>query len=306
MKNKKVEETIHTPVLLKEVIENLNLNQGDIVVDGTLGGGGYFREICKGVGKGGVVIGIDQDQKAIDKVSGVLGNTIMDTEYPHTYLVSENFRNLDKVLDGLDIKKINALTLDIGLSSDQLEESGRGFSFQKDEPLLMNMGNTELTAKEIVNNWDEENIADIIFGYGEERYARRIAKQIIEARREKPIQTTFDLVEIIREAVPFIYTKKKTHFATKTFQALRITVNDELGALREGLQKGFDALDTTGRMVIVSFHSLEDRIVKRFMRDKKDSGEGILITKKPIISSDEEVKNNPRARSAKLRVIERI
>jgi len=301
---------------LDEVIDHLNINKGDVVVDGTLGGGGYFREICKKVGNEGVVIGIDQDQKAIERVrslknkknyTGILQNTSIECK---EFLICENFRNLDKVLTHLNIEKIDAITLDIGLSSDQFEQSGRGFSFQKDEPLLMTMrevgSESSFTAKEIVNTWDEENIADILFGYGEEKASRKIARKIIEARKEKTIKTTFDLVEILEKALPVWKKRGKTHFATKTFQALRIAVNDELRALRDGLEKGFDALDTEGRMVAVSFHSLEDRIVKNFMRDKKNEKKGILINKKPIVPNKEEIIKNPRARSAKLRVIQKI
>ncbi|MBU4480443.1 16S rRNA (cytosine(1402)-N(4))-methyltransferase RsmH, partial [Patescibacteria group bacterium] len=163
------------------------------------------------------------------------------------------------------------------------------------------------TARDIVNDWDEENIADVLFGYGGEKFSRRIAKNIVEARKEKPIETTFDLVEIIEKSIPSKFKNRaKIHPATKTFQALRIAVNDELGALKEGLEKGFDALAQNGRMAVVSFHSSEDKIVKNFMRDKKIVREGILIFKKPLIPSREEIIKNPRSRSAKLRVIERI
>jgi 16S rRNA (cytosine1402-N4)-methyltransferase len=211
----------------------------------------------------------------------------------------------------LNIKKVNGVVFDLGLSSDHFENSGRGFSFKKDEPLLMtfekDLTKARFTARDIVNDWDEENIADILYGYGEEKFSRRIAKNIVEARKEKAINTTTDLVEIIEKSVPVWYKKgRKTHFATKTFQALRITVNDELETLKDGLKKGFDALEKQGRLVVVSFHSLEDRIIKNFMRDKKNEREGILITKKPIVPSREEIKENPRSRSAKLRIIEKI
>ena len=307
---KKKRMTVHIPVLLKEVINNLNLEQGDIVVDGTLGGGGYFQEICRFVGEEGTVIGIDQDAKAIELVEQKMGEC--ESCKCKKHFIKENFRNLDKVLGGLDISKINGLVLDIGLSSDQFEQSGRGFSFQKDEPLLMtfqdkdDLSGVTFTAKDIVNTWDEENLVDILSGYGEERYSKRIVKKIVELRKEKSIETTFDLVEVIRQAIPIWATTKKLHFATKTFQALRVTVNDELGALREGLEKGFEALDKDGRMAVVSFHSLEDRIVKNFMRDRKKEGTGVLISKKPITASRDEILTNPRSRSAKLRVIQKI
>jgi len=302
----KVVKTRHTPVLLNEVIENLNLKKGDVVLDGTVGGGGYLKEICKKVDVEGKVIGLDQDNNALERVKEGSKNWNRDL-----ILVNDNFRNLDNVLIDLNIKKVNGVVFDLGLSSDHFENSGRGFSFKKDEPLLMtfekDLTKARFTARDIVNDWDEENIADILYGYGEEKFSRRIAKNIVEARKEKAINTTTDLVEIIEKSVPVWYKKgRKTHFATKTFQALRITVNDELETLKDGLKKGFDALEKQGRLVVVSFHSLEDRIIKNFMRDKKNEREGILITKKPIVPSREEIKENPRSRSAKLRIIEKI
>jgi 16S rRNA (cytosine1402-N4)-methyltransferase len=207
--------------------------------------------------------------------------------------------------------------LDLGLSSDQFETSGRGFSFQKNEPLLMtfkeNLGPEDLTAKQIVNTWDEENIADIIYGYGEERYSRKIAKGIVGARAVKPIETTFDLVEIIKNSTPSRYAHGKIHPATRTFQALRITVNDEINALKEGLEKGWERLAPGGRMAVISFHSIEDRIVKHFYKSKEwmEKADGTsertanIITKKPITASHQEISENPRSRSAKLRIIEK-
>jgi 16S rRNA (cytosine1402-N4)-methyltransferase len=193
--------------------------------------------------------------------------------------------------------------LDLGLSSDQFETSGRGFTFQKDEPLLMtfkkNPTEHDLTADEIVNTWDEANIADIIYGYGDERYSRRIAKSIVESR---PIKTTFELVEAVKLGTPSAYHRGRINPATKTFQALRITVNDEINTLKEGLRKGFEALNPGGRMAVISFHSIEDRVTKRFF---KEVG-GNILTKKPIVPSDEEKIRNPRSRSAKLRIIEKL
>ena len=208
------------------------------------------------------------------------------------------------------MKTVDAIIFDLGLSSDQLEISGRGFSFTKDEPLLMTMkespNDEDLTAKEIVNTWEERNLADIIYGYGEERFSRRIAKAIVEARKENEIKTTFELVKIIEGSVPGSYKRGKIHFATRTFQALRIAVNDELGALEEGLAGGLKILKNEGRMGVISFHSLEDRIVKRFFREMKDEGKIKIINKKPIIAGKEELILNKRSRSAKLRIIEKI
>jgi 16S rRNA (cytosine1402-N4)-methyltransferase len=293
---------IHKSVLLRESIEGLNLQKGDIFLDGTLGGGGHSEEVCKRMGREVKVIGIDLDADAIKRAS----ERIQKTDCDFT-AVQESFRNLDKVLDGLKIGKVNKILLDIGLSSNQFEESGRGFSFQKDEPLAMtfkkDLSENDLTAREIVNYWDEENIAQILQSYGEERYARRIARQIVESRGEKPIETTFELAEIVKKATPFYYHHGRIHPATRTFQALRITVNDELRALQEGLQKGFERLEPMGRIAIISFHSLEDRIVKNFFRDKVSEGQAEFINKKPIVPTEEEIGENPRSRSAKLRIL---
>ncbi|MCK4387054.1 MAG: 16S rRNA (cytosine(1402)-N(4))-methyltransferase RsmH [Candidatus Pacebacteria bacterium] len=294
---------MHKPVLLNEVIKVLDIQPGDTVLDGTVGGGGYLEAICELAGKKGIVIGLDQDKSALERVE-------KEECVCQRYLTNENFRNLGKVLDGLNIEKVDKIVFDLGLSSDQLENSGQGFSFQKDEPLLMTFKSVltkdDLTAEEIVNNWNEQNLADIIYAYGEERFAKRIAKQICEARRKQPIKTTFDLLKIIKTATPERYRRGKTHFATKTFQALRITVNDEIGALKEGLEKGFERLNKGGRMAVISFHSLEDRAIKRFFKQQKNERRGILIAKKPIIPSKEEIQKNPRARSAKLRGIQKL
>ncbi|MFH0845820.1 MAG: 16S rRNA (cytosine(1402)-N(4))-methyltransferase RsmH [Patescibacteria group bacterium] len=300
---KDVSKTIHKPVLLKEVIDIMNLSEGEIFLDGTLGGGGYFKTLCLKVGKSGIGIGLDQDAGAVEKMK--------EQKFAcQTYFVNENYRNMDKVLKDLAIDKADVVVLDLGISSDQLENSGRGFSFKKDEPLLMtlkkDLGKDDLTAQEIVNNWEEENIADILFGYGEERLARRIAKEICKTREEKEISTTFELVEIIKKAVPIWYQFKKTHYATKTFQALRITVNNEIEFLKEGLEKAFSVLNENGRIGVVTFHSLEDRVVKNFFKKKKEEKRGELLTKKPIIPSAEELVENPRSRSAKLRGIKRV
>ncbi len=296
---------MHKPVLLKEVINILDIQPNDKVLDGTVGGGGYLKEICSLLGREGIIIGLDQDNSALEAVEDWFSSKKCRVE-----LINENFRNLDKVLSSLKIKKVNKIVLDLGISSDQLDKSGRGFSFQKNEPLLMTLKNKpkedDLTAKEIVNNWDEQNLADIILGYGEERFAKKIALSLCGVRKQKPIKTTFDLVEIIEKAVPEWYRHKKIHFATKTFQALRITVNDEIETLKKGLEKSFEYLDKEGRIAIVSFHSKEDGIIKRFFKDKKNKQTGILITKKPIIPTREEIQQNPRSRSAKLRVIEKI
>jgi len=296
---------MHIPVLLKESIEYLSPKAGDTIVDGTINGGGHSEEILKIIGEKGRLVGIDQDDEILNK----LREKWKDRK--NVLLARDNFRNLDKVLETLKIEKANGVLLDIGISSDQIDLSGRGFSFQKDEPLLMTMKAIiepgDLTAREVVNNWDEKELADAIWQYGEERFSRRIAKNIVRRREMKLIETTFELVDVIRESVPGVYrNNRRINCATRTFQALRIVVNDELGALKEGLKKAVVKLKEGGRLVVISFHSLEDRMVKNYFKEMSASGEGKIITKKPIIPTEEEVRNNPRSRSAKLRAIEKI
>ena len=299
-------ETVHKSVLLKETIDGLNLSAkgAGVVVDGTFGGGGHSIEILKNF-PNVRIIAIDQDKSAWGKSE----SKFKGFEKRVTF-VNGNFRDIEKIVGDLNIESVDGVLLDIGLSSDQLENAGRGFSFMKDEPLLMTMkecpSKDDVTAKDVVNTWSEETIANIIYGYGEEKLSRRIAKGIVDARQKKNINTTFELVEVIKNSVPAKYTKGKIHFATRTFQALRIAVNDELNTLATGLQGGFEILKKGGRMSVISFHSLEDRIVKNFYKKKKEEKVGILINKKPIVAGAEELKVNKRARSAKLRVIEKI
>ena len=230
---------------------------------------------------------------------------LLDKECKKVIYINDNFSTLDKALEENKIKGIDLALFDLGISSDELDNSGRGFTFQKDEPLLMTMGDPSIypfTAKDIVNRWDEEVIANILFGYSQERFSYRIARTIVNYRKKKTIETTHELAEIIKNSVPGFYRRGKIHPATKSFQALRIAVNDELNSLRNALEKIFNVLEVGGRLAIISFHSLEDKIVKDFFRSKKDAK---LITKKPIVASDEEIYINPRARSAKLRIIEK-
>ncbi len=293
---------IHKSVLLQEVLADLAFEKGNVFVDGTVNGGGHSVAVVERFGKNISIVGIDLDTDALTHAKERLSGG-------QVTLVNESFRNIDSVLDTTGYKHTDKILFDLGLSSNQFEESGRGFTFQKNEPLSMSFkkegGVKGFTAYDIVNSWEEENIADVIYGYGEERYSRRIAKAIVEARELAPIKTTFDLVEIIKSAVPGSYQHKKTHPATKTFQALRIAVNDELGSLREGLSKGFERLRPTGRMAVISFHSTEDRIVKNFFKDKVTEKSGKLIHKKPLIAGEQELTENPRARSAKLRTIQK-
>lgn len=296
-------KSIHKSVLLKETVIGLNLPKDGVVVDGTFGGGGHSQFVSQNFPEV-KIIAIDQDKGAWEKAKDKF------TDIKNVVFHNNNFREIKDVLEKDGLEKVDGIILDLGLSSDQLDASGRGFSFMRDEPLLMTMKENpsleDITAKDIVNSWKEENLADIIYGYGEEQFSRRIAKGIVEARKIKPIETTIELVEIINKSVPNLYKKGKINPATKTFQALRIAVNDELGAIEEGLNKGFEVLKSKRRMSVISFHSLEDRIVKRFFKEKEKNDEGILITKKPIIASEIEIKENPRSRSAKLRIIEKI
>jgi len=295
----------HISVLLKETIDGLGLKEGDIIVDGTLGGGGHTLEIIKRFSSKVKIIGFDLDIDAINRVKDLTKDKGADI-----VLVNNGFEEIDREIKRLNIDKINRLILDLGFSSFQLEESGRGFSFLKNEPLLMtlkkDLTDEDLTAKEIVNDWAEESLADIIYGFGEEKYARKIAKAIVLARQDKKIETTFDLVSILEKVVGRFYKGRKIHFATKTFQALRIATNRELENLEKVLDRGFQNLSLGGRIAVITFHSLEDRLVKRKFRDLVQQGQAKLINKKPIIPKETEEKENPRSRSAKLRLIEKI
>lgn len=295
----------HETVLLKETVDGLNLKKGDTVFDGTLGGGGHSAYVAEEFGSGVKIIAVDRDQEALVRAEERLKKIGAD----YTLALS-NYRDIDKVLDQKGVAEVQGIILDLGLSSNQLEESGRGFSFKTNEPLFMTFTAPNdkpfLTAKIILNQWAEETLADIIYAYGDERYARRIAKGIVAYRELKPIEMTWELVDIISSAVPLAYKRGKSHFATKTFQAIRMAVNDELGALREGLKKGFERLSVGGRISVISFHSGEDRIIKNYFRDLSKEKKAKLINKKPIISGEAEIIRNPRARSAKLRIIEKI
>lgn len=297
---------MHTSVLLKESIDGLNLRRnGDlIVIDATFGAGGHSYEILKNY-KNVKIIAIDEDKNA-----WISAKDQFKEFKDRIIFVNRNFKDIDEILKDLNIENVDGVLLDLGISSNQLENSLRGFTFMKNEILLMTMKDNpkkeDLTALDIVNDWSEESLADIIYGYGEERFARKIAKKIVEEREERKIKYTFDLVEIIKKAVPVKYTKKKLHFATRTFQAFRIAVNDELNNLKKGLEKSFDILKKGGRVSTISFHSLEDRIVKNFYKNKDIEGKGKLINKKIIIAQPQEKIENNRSRSAKLRILEKI
>ncbi len=294
----------HITVLQNEAITALSLKPDNIVVDATFGGGGHAKLICEQLGSKGIYIGIDADQTAF------AGNSLREQKNgPTVHLVHDNFANLTQILDSLGIKKADAILADLGWRTDQFTDGGKGFSFSADEPLLMTYGDPEqyqFTAYDIVNSWDEENIADVLYGYAEERYSRRIARAIVLERESGEIKTASQLAALIESAVPIFYKKGRIHAATKTFQAIRIAVNDELGKLEQFITAALDSLRPNGVLAIISFHSLEDRVVKLRFREYAQTDNFELLTKKPIAATREELLINPRARSAKLRVIKRV
>ncbi len=296
-------ESRHESVMMKEILDALSVKPSDTVVDATLGGAGHFSAFLTELGEGGVIVGIDADALAVERGREAYA-TDRRPERPVAHLVNDNFRNLARILERLGVGEADAILFDLGWSGYQIS-APRGFSFQNDEPLLMTYGEGGETAADIVNSSFEEHLSDIIFTYGEERFARSIARAIVEARSRERILTTGALVSAIYAGTPKWYQNGKIHPATKTFQALRIAVNDEIGALREGLSAALDALAPCGRLAIISFHSIEDRIVKNMLRDAVHAGLGIVATKKPITPARSEILANRRARSAKLRIFER-
>lgn len=293
----------HITVLQKEAVAALSLQLDSVVVDATYGAGGHAKLICKELKGKGVYIGIDADETAF------LESDLKREDGPEIHLINDNFANLSEILSSLNIKKVDAVLADLGWRTDQFTDGGKGFSFSADEPLLMTYGDPEkytFTAYDIVNDWDEENIADVLYGYAEERHSRRIAKGIVMARKYGAITTAKQLSSIIESSVPVFYKKGKINPSTKTFQAMRIAVNDELGKLEKFIAIAIDALNVGGTLAIITFHSLEDRIVKLRFREYLQTDDFELLTKKPIVPTREELLENPRARSAKLRVIKKI
>ncbi len=290
---------MHESVLLKETVDALELRDGDVLVDGTLGRAGHSIEAAKRADV--FIIGIDRDEDAIEE-----SRKKLEAAKANFRLFQGNFSEIAKFVKDAGKETVDKIMLDLGLSSPHLDSSGRGFSFKKDEPLMMTMekkpSEDAFTAYDLVNGWAEEDIANVIYAYGEERYARRIAKKIVEARELAPIKTTHDLVAVIESSVPGMYKRGKIHPATRTFQAIRIAVNNELGSLKKGLAIAIDLLSPRGRIAVISFHSLEDRIAKVAMKEWEKEGKGKPLTKKPMVPSEEEMRGNPRSRSAKLRV----
>ena len=301
-------EFVHKSVLFDEAVNALNLDENKIIVDGTAGGGGHSGEIAKIAKK---VISIDQDPDAIKVLNERLGNRENIT------IVHDNYSNIKNIISNLNIDKIDGLLLDLGVSSFQLDTAERGFSFHKDAPLDMRMSKSGISAYDVVNTYDEKQLADIIYRYGEEKFSRRIASNIVKARQDKPIETTFELVDIIKASMPQ-KAMRDSHPARKTFQAIRIEVNAELDVLKSTLEDAFDILAPGGRIAIITFHSLEDRIVKeQFAKwcqgctcpkefpvcvcGNKPKGKAF----KSISPSKEELEANPRARSSRLRIFEK-
>lgn len=291
---------LHEPVLKEEVLQWLRLSAGSRVVDATAGFGGHTLGLWEKVIPGGQVIAIDRDRQAIQHCKELF------KDKKEIHCVHDNFRNLRLILDQVGLSEVDGILMDCGVSSRQLDDASRGFSFQTEGPLDMRMDERQdLTLKDCLRDMADNELADIIYGYGEERYSRRIARDMKEAFKEGRIHNTRDLAEVIWHAVPPKYRHGKIHPATRTFQALRIHVNAELESLEEGLKEGLQVLSHEGRIAVITFHSLEDRIVKHLFHQKEKDGLGRRLTKKPLGPTAEEIQRNARARSAKLRVFEK-
>jgi 16S rRNA (cytosine1402-N4)-methyltransferase len=296
-------DDIHISVLLKELFDGLDIKSGSVVVDATVNGGGMSKEVLERFSNKVKLVCIDADENALK----VAKKNLRKVSSNAPSFVCGNFRDMKTLLESIGVKKVDRIIFDLGLSSNQLESSGRGFSFLKNEPLLMTFSNSPdknaLTAFDIANLWETENIEIILRSYGEEKQARKIARAIVEARKRGLIKTSKQLSQIVEEA---IRRRTKIHPATKTFQAFRVAVNDEISSLKDALKDGFEILNTGGKIAVISFHSIEDRIVKNFIRDKAKEGMALSLFKKPLMAGKEEKIKNPRSRSAKLRILEKI
>ncbi|MGF6991067.1 16S rRNA (cytosine1402-N4)-methyltransferase [Lachnospiraceae bacterium PF1-21] len=306
----------HTTVLLDETVDGLNVKPDGIYVDGTLGGGGHAYQVCKKLTGKGSIIGIDQDEEAL-KAAG----TRLEDFGDKVTLIRSNYKDMQVKLLEIGVDKVDGIILDLGVSSYQLDNKERGFSYREDAPLDMRMDNRqEKTAKDIVNTYSEMDLYRVIRDYGEDKFAKNIAKHIVAERAQRSIDTTGQLVEIIKQAIPMKVRKKAGHPAKKTFQALRIELNKELEVLRDSLDSMIEILNPQGRICIITFHSLEDRIVKNIFRTAENpcicppefpvcvcgrASKGKVITRKPILPSEEEMEENSRSKSAKLRIFER-
>jgi len=303
--NKDTEEDVdvsngvrHVPVLLHEVIEKLNPSSGEFVIDGTLGAGGHAKAFIEHIKPNGKFLGVDWDNRAVDVARRSLNSGGLEK-----FLVQKgNYADLLEIVEEEELGKADIFFLDLGFSSDQLGNE-RGFSFQKNEPLLMTYSDDQTPAYTAIRQLKKRELTKVIREFSDEKYAERIAEAIYERGKKEPIKTTRELAEVIKNAVPQNYEGGRINPATRTFQAIRMYVNDELGNLEETLQNLRDIVKPNGRVGIISFHSKEDRLVKNYFRDMAHAGEAELITKKPLIATEEEIKNNPKSRSAKLRVI---
>jgi 16S rRNA (cytosine1402-N4)-methyltransferase len=296
---------MHIPVLEKETIEYLDAKANENFIDCTVGGGGHALSILQKTAPKGKLLGIDWDEKQIS--SFAKASVDKENLKNRLILVNDNFANLKEIVEKNKFKKVSGILLDLGFSSWHVDESKKGFSFQRNEPLDMRYNfQNPLTAEKIINYWSEIDIERILKEYGQEQFSKQIAKGIREARNVLPIKNTLQLVEIIKRAVSAGYQREKIHFATKTFQALRIAVNGELANLEKVLPQIFGILEKGGRLVVISFHSLEDEIVKNYFKIGKERGLFEILTKKPIEASQEEININKRARSARLRAVEKI
>ena len=302
----------HIPVLKKEVLEYLDITPNKNFVDCTIGEGGHTAAILEKNKPEGKVLGIEADSELYQglkqQIKGIQNPKLKIRN--RLILVNDSYTNLEKIVEREGFRPMHGVLFDLGLSSWHLEKSGRGFSFLRDEPLDMKYHRkfqiNELTAAEIVNSWPQKEIEKVLRIYGEEKFSKKIAKEIIKKRQVRPIKTTFQLVTVIKGAVPENYEKGRIHPATRTFQALRISVNNELQNLQEALPQALNVLETEGRLVLISFHSLEDRIVKYFFQTKTEENILKILTKKPVRPSEKEVRENPRSRSAKLRVAQKV
>lgn len=326
---------MHIPVLLDEVIKYLDPKQNENFIDATFGEGGHAAALLKKNAPRGKVLGIEADTELYEKFKSKTAEFPISLptgdvpkrhnfQFPNRFiLVNDSYTNLKRIVKENNFGPVNGILFDLGMSSWHLDESGRGFSFLRDEPLIMRYAykiqnpclpvrqakskiQNDLTAEKIVNQWKEDELARIFQEYGEERWSKRITRRIVEERKNKPIKTTFELVDIVKKAVPKGYGHGRLHPATRVFQALRIAVNNELENLKTGLSQALEILAPAGRIVVISFHSGEDRIVKNFFRDEAKKGILEILTKKPVTSATEEIKRNPRARSAKLRAAKKI
>ncbi|TSC80909.1 MAG: 16S rRNA (cytosine1402-N4)-methyltransferase [Parcubacteria group bacterium Gr01-1014_29] len=286
----------HTPVLLNEVLEYLNPRPGDVFIDATINGGGHAKAIAERIGKKGKLLGIDRDCELVEKFQ------VSDFQ-----LICDTFANIQHIAEDHGFTDVDGIIFDLGFSSFHIEQSGRGFSFLRDEPLDMRFDSRkDIPARDIINKWPEHELRELLRTTGEERFGRSIARQIVRERDRVPIERTFQLVEIIRRAVPGRYRQGRIHFATRTFQALRMCVNDELKHVAQGVERAVWLLKPGGRIAVLSFHSGEDRIVKDIFRSLEQEDIVKRVIKKPVRAATEEMRNNLRARSAKLRVAERL